>query len=292
MARETVLVTGASSGIGFSTARELARRGHPAIAAMREPAGKNAEVAAELHAAGCEIADIDVTSDASVSRGVSDALARTGQIDVLVNCAGIMWLGVSESFGLGQFDSVMQTNLYGPFRMMKSVLPQMRARGSGLIIAVSSIAGRIVTPGAGLYSASKFALEALTEAMRYETAALGIDCIIVEPGPFRTQLKANGVPGEEAAVAAGYGPLAELQKLTPERMAAKLQAPGVTTDPKAVADLICDLIEMPAGKRPLRSTVGLDFGVAELNRAVAPIQHSYLAAMGLEGCENVSTGRR
>jgi short-subunit dehydrogenase len=172
--------------------------------------------------------------------------------------------------------------------MMKAVLPHMRARGSGLIISVSSIAGRMVTPGSGLYSASKFALEALTEAMRYETSSLGIDCIIVEPGPFRTQLKANGVAGEDTQAAAAYGPLAELQKLMPARMGVRLQAPGVTTDPKAVADLILRLIEMPAGTRPLRSTVGLDMGVDELNRQMAPFQRAYLAAMGLEDCEKVA----
>lgn len=292
MARETVLVTGASSGIGRSIASELPQRGHRVIAAMRDPAGKNAQAAAALKAGGCAVIDIDVTRDDSVARGVAKALAETGGIDVLVNCAGIMWLGVGEAFGLGQFDTVMQTNLYGPFRMMKAVLPGMRARGSGLIIAVSSIAGRIVTPGSGLYSASKFALEALTEAMRYETAALGIDCVIVEPGPFRTQLKANGMPAENSAVAAAYGPLAELQKLMPARMAKHLEAPGVTTDPHAVAELICRLIDMPAGTRPLRSTVGLDMGVAELNRVVAPFQHDYLAAMGLEACETVAARKK
>jgi NAD(P)-dependent dehydrogenase (short-subunit alcohol dehydrogenase family) len=289
MPRETVLATGASSGIGRSIASELAQRSYRVIAAMRDPTGRNAEAAAELSTEGCEVVAIDVTNDPSVSRGVAEALARTGEIDVLINCAGIMWLGVGESFGLGQFDTVMQTNLYGPFRMMKALLPHMRTRGSGLIISVSSIAGRLVTPGTGLYSASKFALEALTEAIRYETSSLGIDCIIVEPGPFRTQLKVNGVPGEDAGVATAYGSLAELQKLMPQRMAPRLQAPGVTTDPKAVAEMICQLIEMPAGKRPIRSTVGLDFGVDGLNRTVAPFQHNYLSAMGLEDCENVAS---
>jgi len=296
MVQRTVLVTGTSSGIGQSIAGELPRRGYHVVAAMRDIQGKNAAAAATLRSVAedskgrCDVVEIDVTKDISVIDGVSHALEILGSVDVLINCAGIMWLGVSEAFGIGQFDTVMQTNLYGPFRMMKAVLPHMRAQGSGLIISVTSIAGRMVTPGSGIYSASKFGLEALTEAMRYETSSLGIDCIIVEPGPFQTQLKANGMPGEDKTTAAAYGPLAELQKLMPARMAVHLKSPGVTTDPKAVTDWVHELIEMPSGKRPLRSTVGLDLGVSELNRVAAPFQYAYLAAMGLEACESVARG--
>ncbi len=290
MAQMTVLVTGTSSGIGRSIASELPERGYHVVAAMRDMKGKNEEAAVALRrskAGRCDVVEIDVTKDESVASGVALALALAGGIDVLINCAGIMWLGVSEAFGVDQFDTVMQTNLYGPFRMMKAVLPHMRARGSELVVSVTSIAGRMVTPGSGIYSASKFGLEALTEAIRYETSSLGIDCILVEPGPFRTQLKANGVSADDTATAAAYGPLAELQKVMPQRMAACLRAANATTDPKAVADWVCELIEMPHGRRPVRSTVGLELGVAELNRTTAPFQHAYLAALGLHPCEEI-----
>lgn len=294
MAGRVVLVTGTSSGIGHAIATELPKHGHHVVAAMRAPKGKNESAAAELKALAkgtsgrLDVVDIDVTNDTSVVEGVAAAKSLAGNLDVLVNCAGIMWLGVTEAFGVGQLDTVMQTNLYGPFRMLKSVLPIMRAQKSGLVISVTSIAGRMVTPGSGIYAASKFALEALTEAMRYETSSLGIDFILVEPGPFQTKLKANAVPPEDSAVAEAYGPLRALQRLMPERMGVLLKSPGVTTDPKAVADTIGGLIAMPAGKRPIRTTVGLDLGVGELNRATAPFQQAYLRAMGLENTEVVS----
>jgi NAD(P)-dependent dehydrogenase (short-subunit alcohol dehydrogenase family) len=264
------------------------------IAAMRDPQRRNSDPARRLAqlakgAPGrCDIIEIDVTSNVSVAAGVASAITLAGGLDVLVNCAGIMWLGITEAFGLGQLEAVMQTNLYGPFRMLRAAMPYMRAQKSGLVICVTSVAGRVVTPGSGVYSASKFALEALTEAMRYEASSLGIDFILVEPGPFQTKLKANSVPPEDAAIADAYGPLKVLQRLMPELMATLLKNPGISTDPKAVADAIRELIAIPAGKRPIRTTVGLDLGVGELNRAVAPFQSSYLKTMGLEGTERVA----
>jgi NAD(P)-dependent dehydrogenase (short-subunit alcohol dehydrogenase family) len=231
------------------------------------------------------VVDIDVTSDTSVATGVASAIALAGQLDVLINCAGVMWLGVTEAFSVPQLETVMQTNLYGPFRMLRAVLPRMRARQSGLAISVTSIAGRLVTPGSGIYSASKFALEALTEAMRYEASSLGIDLVVLEPGPFQTKLKANSVPPEDLAIADAYGPLKELQRSMPERMAALLTNSRISTDPTAVADAIRELIAAPVGQRPIRKTVGFDLGVGELNRAAAPFQHDYLKAMGLEATE-------
>jgi NAD(P)-dependent dehydrogenase (short-subunit alcohol dehydrogenase family) len=296
MAAETVLVTGTSSGIGYALAAELPKHGYHVIAAMRSPTQKNAAAARELRnlaqdsAGRCDVVDIDVSSDVSVAAGVASAIALAGRLDVLVNCAGIMWLGVSEAFSVAQLETVMQTNLYGPFRMLRAVLPQMRARKSGLAISVTSIAGRVVTPGSGIYSASKFALEALTEAMRYEASSLGIDLVVVEPGPFNTKLKANSVPPEDLAIADAYGPLKELQRSMPERMAALLINSRISTDPRAVADTIRELIAAPAGQRPIRKTVGFDLGVGELNRAAAPFQHDYLKALGLEDTE-VLAGR-
>jgi NAD(P)-dependent dehydrogenase (short-subunit alcohol dehydrogenase family) len=282
----SIIITGASSGLGNATARTLAMNGHTVFAAMRGVSGKNADAARALADSGCRPIEIDVTSDASVTAGVATAHETAGRIDVLVNCAGIMWLGVAEAFSLKQFDTIMQTNLYGPFRMMKAVLPHMRAQGSGLTISVTSIAGRLVTPGSALYSASKFGLEAMAEGLRYEAALMGIDSVIVEPGPFRTNLKANGVSPEETATADAYGELRALEQTIPPRMAAYLQQnPGRPTDPQAFADCVRDLIDMPAGTRPLRTTVGYDLGTSAINEAVAPFQSAYLGLMGLAPLE-------
>lgn len=297
MTTGAILVTGTSSGIGYAIAADLPKHGYHVIAAMRSPTGKNAAAADALRtlakdsAGRCDVIELDVTRDDSVTAGVARTLALAGRLDVLVNCAGIMWLGVSEAFSVAQLETVMQTNLYGPFRMLRAVLPIMRKQRAGLAISITSIAGRLVTPGSGIYAASKFALEALTEAMRYETSSLGIDLTVVEPGPFKTELKANAVPPEHTAVAEAYGPLKELQRLMPERMAALLKSSGHSTDPQGVADAIRTLIALPPGKRPIRTTVGLDVGIEAMNRAAAPFQHAYLEAMGLEETETLTVPR-
>src|SRR5260370_3905924 len=197
MAAKAVLVKGPSSGMGYWIAAELPKHGYHVIAAMRDPQHRNADAAGRLvalakGAAGrCDVVEIDVASAASVAAGVASAVSLAGRLDVLVKCAGIMWLGITEAFGLGQLETVMQTNLYGPFRMLRAAMPHMRAQESGLVISVTSIAGRVITPGSGVYSASKFALEALTQTMRYQASSLGIDVILSDAGPFRPMLKAN-----------------------------------------------------------------------------------------------------
>src|SRR5690606_1614227 len=104
-----------------------------------------------------------------------------GKIDVLINCAGAMPTGITEAFGVDQLERVLQTNIVGPFRMMKAVLPHMRRAGSGLLINVTSIGGRLTLPGFGLYAASKWGLEGLAESIGYEVSKLGIDSVILEP---------------------------------------------------------------------------------------------------------------
>jgi len=293
MARDqVVLLTGASSGMGRITAQILAAKGYRVFAGMRDARGRNATAAAELKAASAErpieVAEIDVTSDDSVASGVASVLAHAGRIDVLVNCAGVMWTGIAEAFSSAQLQRILDTNLVGPFRVMKAVLPQMRERRSGCLITVTSTCGRTWPPGFGIYCASKSGMEALAEVLGYEVSGFGIDSVIIEPGPFQTNLKASQQPPADQAVVAAYGELGRFDERVGQAVWPVIARAGVeVTNPQLVADLIVALIETPPGKRPIRTTVGLDFGTGELNRAAAPHQESFLRLLGVTDLQRV-----
>jgi NAD(P)-dependent dehydrogenase (short-subunit alcohol dehydrogenase family) len=131
------------------------------------------------------IVDLDVTDDASVKRAIEYVVRTANRLDVVVNNAGVSYTGPIEAFTMEQVHQQFDTNVFGVIRVNRAALPQMRAQGSGLLLQVGSVLGRVALPFAGLYGASKFALEGLTEAYRYELAALGIDAAIVEPAPIR-----------------------------------------------------------------------------------------------------------
>ncbi len=191
---KVVFITGSNSGFGRLTAETLARQGYSVYGSMRDTTGKNAALASEIADLAAKehldlnVVDLDVTDDASVERAIQHILATAGHIDVVVNNAGIFLQGPLEAYTLDQIHHQFDTNVYSVMRINRAVLPSMRARRSGLLIQVGSIVGRIALPGVGLYSASKFALEGLTEAYHHELAALGIDAVIVEPGTYPTGL--------------------------------------------------------------------------------------------------------
>jgi NAD(P)-dependent dehydrogenase (short-subunit alcohol dehydrogenase family) len=182
----TVLITGTSSGIGLATALELARAGHKVIATMRDP-GRSPQLA-EIVAKEklpIEIHKLDVDSDDSV-RACFEAIHEP--LDVLVNNAGIERHGSVEELPTGEFAAIMNTNYLGPVRCMKAVLPQMRQARSGCIVNITSVAGRIACSPLGAYSASKFALEAISEALAGEVKPFNIRVAIVEPGIQDTKM--------------------------------------------------------------------------------------------------------
>jgi NAD(P)-dependent dehydrogenase (short-subunit alcohol dehydrogenase family) len=183
------VVTGSSTGIGFATAEALARAGHDVIATMRDP--ERAPALADLARRDrlpITVMRMDVDSDASVTATLGAVLTDCSRIDVLVNNAGIGGLGSVEETPLLTFRQTMETNYFGALRCMQAVLPGMRARKSGLIVNVTSIAGRIASTGQPAYSASKFALEALSECLAAEVKAHGIRVAIVEPGIIATPI--------------------------------------------------------------------------------------------------------
>jgi NAD(P)-dependent dehydrogenase (short-subunit alcohol dehydrogenase family) len=253
-----VLITGASTGFGRAASETLARRGYTVFATMRDPSGRNAENSKTLQSlAGreglaLEVLDLDVTSDASVEQAVRQALGRAGHIDVVINNAGIAALGLTEAYTLGQFQQVFEVNVFGAARVNRAVLPAMRSRRSGLLIHVSSAAGRIVPPCLAVYCASKFALEAVADAYRFELSPFGIDSVLVEPGIHRTPILEKFLAPADQARVADYGAVAQYADRVKGVFDAANSAPE-TPGADEVVEAFVRLIETPAGERPFRT---------------------------------------
>ena len=177
-----ILVTGASQGIGRACADLLHEQSRIVYGACRMPARVTAP---------WKVIEIDVTKDDSVARCVAQVIAEQGRIDVLVNNAGVVLAGAVEDTSLEEAQSQFDTNFFGALRLIRAVLPTMRVQKSGLIVNVSSLAGLLGMPFQGLYSASKFALEGLTESLRPEVAPFGIEVVLVEPGDIATSVVEN-----------------------------------------------------------------------------------------------------
>lgn len=278
-----IVITGCSSGFGFEAAKHLAEKGHHVYATMRNIQGKNAQPAmalkdyAQNNGLHIETLELDVTSDESVNK----AFAQIPEIDVLINNAGSGFGGPVEMFTSQQFLNQLDLNIVGTARTAKAALPKMRAKKSGLIIQVSSVAGRCAFPGWGIYHASKWGLEGLSEAMRYELAPLGIDVVLVEPGPFSTNFFENMVEPTDEEVANAYSHIKEFGEGFEANVTSLFEDENAPTDPQVVVDIFEKLIDMPAGKRPLRSIAGLDFGFQGLNDAVEPFRKGGLEGMGV-----------
>lgn len=185
----TVLITGTSKGIGYETALAFARAGYKVLATMRNPSAAPAlaEVAKSENLP-ITISQLDVDSDTSVSNGVAKLLADHGSIDVLVNNAGVETVGSVEECPLQVARSVMETNYFGVIRCVQALAPHMRERGSGCIVQISSVAGRFSQPPFAAYCASKWALEAMTEALASEMKMFGVRVALIEPGIIDTTM--------------------------------------------------------------------------------------------------------
>jgi NAD(P)-dependent dehydrogenase (short-subunit alcohol dehydrogenase family) len=280
-AKKIVLITGCSSGFGRVTAETLARTNCHVFAGMRDIKNRNASNAREVQALtkkeslALSPIELDVNDDASVDRAVEEVIRAAGNIDVLVNNAGLTIRGLMEAVTLEQTRRIFETNVFAVHRMNRAVLPHMRKRGSGLLIHISSQAGRVVLPGLGMYGASKAALEALVESYHYELAGQGIDCVLVQPGAYATAIGQNADKAADELREESYGTGSEI----PKTLVANL---GKRRDPQEVADAVLRLIESPAGTRPLRTDVGVpgDF-VARLNKFTDQTQEEVLDVFGL-----------
>jgi NAD(P)-dependent dehydrogenase (short-subunit alcohol dehydrogenase family) len=219
------------------------------------------------------VIELDVTDESSVNKAIQQA----GRIDVVVNNAGVGAAGVMETFTVEQQQQVFDVNYFGVHRVNRAVLPQMRERGSGVLIHVSSVIGRLILPFAGPYCPTKFALEAYAESMYYEYAPLGIQSLIVEPGAYGTDFVGNIVMGADEERFKALGDLAKAPEQMFKKMSEMLAGEGAP-DPNDVAVAIANLLEMPADKRPLRTVAdAISKDIAEgVNAAVAEKQQELM----------------
>jgi len=281
----TVLITGASSGFGRVGALHYARLGAKVIATMRSVPRPEAETLAaeaakdklDLH-----IVEIDVTSDASVASGAAKALQLAdGRIDTLINNAGIGITGPVEVRDMEATRLIFETNVLGIQRMLRALLPQMRAAKRGQVFNISSQLGRVIVPGGGHYSATKFAVEALSEQLAYELVPHGIDVTIIQPGGYPTRVWQNrniytgALKGRsDAALLAAYEPFTK-------GMGAE-DGSGRSADPADVPRAIAEIMAMPAGSRPLRRAVHPGAKPQEaINKVAAEVQLVWLGGSPL-----------
>jgi NAD(P)-dependent dehydrogenase (short-subunit alcohol dehydrogenase family) len=246
-----VFITGCSSGFGLLTALRFARAGDRVVATMRTPAKAPAELTGPIEAERLPItlARLDVCDPASIA----SAIGAAGEIDVLVNNAGIECRSSIEDASEEDVQRQFDTNVFGTLRVLRAVLPQMRARKRGTIVNLSSVAGLVARPFGGLYSATKHALEAITEALHFEAAPLGIRVVLVEPGAYGTRLLDNAFPGRHFGPQSPYWPMSERFE---EALTRLREGTGGMQDPQEVADLVYTAVNDETPR--LRYLVGRD----------------------------------
>jgi len=262
----SILITGASRGIGLATALALGRAGYTVYATMRNP-GSSPELdqAAKKERLPIRVFAMDVDSDASVRDTIGSIQRENGPIDVLINNAGIARKGSIEELPLSEFRAVMETNYFGAIRCIQAVMPEMRKRKSGCIINVSSVGGRISSPPLTPYSATKWALEAMSEGLAQEAKIFKIRVAVVEPGIIDTDM-AQSVTEAPDNSAYPHG------RRMAGAFAAALQTP---TPPTVVAEKILDIIR--SGTWKFRHTAGPDAD-AYIQRRLAMTDEEWINA--------------
>ena len=284
---KTILITGASSGFGRDTAETLHRAGHTVYASMRGVQGKNREAAEALRKLGIKTVDLDVSDDASVEAAVENVLAEAGKIDVVVNNAGIASAGVTEAFTTEQAKAIFDTNVIGLLRVTRAVLPSMRRQHDGLIINIGSILGRVTFPFVGIYGASKFAVEALTDSLRYEVSQLGVEVVEVQPSGYPTNFFTNMQSPASTEVTESYGEVGEIPVAMVKTLRASLEGKHAP-NPHDVAEAVAKLVGQSKGSRAARTVVGAPFGSDKANDGVAPVQAKVVEALGLSHLQKVA----
>jgi len=290
-APKRILVTGASGAVGYATCKALAARGHRVAGTMRSRMDKNAEKAHALEALGVSVVEMDVTDEAVVAKGVAVALDALEGLDVVFNNAGIGSYGIQELFSADEMHRVFDVNVYGVQRVMRAVLPHLRAQGAGTVAFTSSLIGRISIPFYATYCASKWALEAIAQSYRAELARFGIDSFIVEPGALPTPFldgmltpsdKNPDYAPETAALEPSLTGMIEFLKSNPEQR------------PEMVATIVADLIDKPHGERPFRvvaDRTGMGEAIVGYNELLGQVTRGIYAANGMnDGLLSLNSG--
>ena len=265
MTEKVVLITGASSGFGLLTTVDMARAGFRVVATMRDLARReklDTAIAKAKVAERVDVRRLDVTDDAAIAPLVEHVIRDYGRIDVLVNNAGFVMAGFAEDVAPAELRSQMETNFFAAVALTRAVLPHMRECKSGHVIMVSSISGRISGPARSSYSASKFALEGWSEALRLETHSLGIRVVLVEPGGFDTDIWTRNAQLSKETTS-GESPYREQGRKL--RDWAQNLPKG---DPRIVSRLITRIAQKPNPK--LRYVVGRDARLGSLLLPIIP----------------------
>lgn len=249
---KAVLITGCSTGIGRACALQLARSGWPVYATARR-----LESVQDLEEQGCKILQLDVCDEASMTEAVAAVEQAEGAVGVLINNAGYGSEGPVEEVPMAEVRHQFETNVFGLTRMIQLVLPAMRRQGWGKIVNMSSMGGRLTLPGGGFYHATKYAVEALSDALRFEVAGFGVDVIVVEPGAIKTEF-GNTAKGAIEKVGEDGSPYAEFNR----RVAAAIhdayegKMAAMAAGPEAVADVVQRAITARRPKTRYIVTVG------------------------------------
>lgn len=251
---KAALITGCSSGIGHATAEQLIDEGWTVYATARRP-----ETLSELRERGCQTLALDVTDESSMRAAVESVSEAEGAVGVLVNNAGYSQSGALETLPMDQVGRQFETNVFGLLRMCQLVLPGMRAQRWGKIVNVSSMGGRLTFPGGGVYHATKYAVEALSDALRFEVRGFGVDVIVIEPGLIVTNFgdvaaASISSSGDDDAYARFNEGVAKLTQQAYKGPMAKLGA-----GPEAVAKTIAKAIsaERPRARYPVTASARL-----------------------------------
>jgi NAD(P)-dependent dehydrogenase (short-subunit alcohol dehydrogenase family) len=296
MSDNTILVTGASSGFGAMTVRELADAGHTVFAGMRDIASRNEAAArdaaryADEHSVDLRVVELDVSDEASVDRAVGTVLDARPHIDVLVHNAGHMVLGPAESFTTDDLVHVFDVNVLSTQRVNRAVLPHMRARGDGLVIWVGSTSTRGGTPPyLSPYFAAKAAEDSLAVSYAAELTRFGIETTIVVPGSFTTGTNhfANaGQPSDGDTAEAYESRYAGLVDQVAEKLQ-ELSPPDA--DPQQVARSIASIVDTPKGKRPFRIHIDpADDGAERVNDLGDAVRREFYERIGLSDLLHVA----
>ena len=248
---KVAVITGTSSGIGFETSLALAREGYFTYATMRDTTKSNKiKEIAQKENLKINVLELDVDDEKSVKSAIAQILDQKQRVDVLVNNAGWGLWGCVEDVSIDEFKEQFETNFFSIIRLIQEVAPTMRKQGSGTIVNVSSVVGRIGFPASPAYISSKFALEGLSESMRFEFAPFGVDVIIIEPGVIKTDFMKNMKMAKKSELDTVY------KDITTKVVSGVKMMVEMGTPPKEVANTIVKAIK---DKKPLpRYVVGND----------------------------------
>jgi short-subunit dehydrogenase len=246
---EAVLITGCSTGIGRATAEYLATRGYTVYATARK-----LDAIADLEAHGCKLLALDVTDEDSMTAAVRHVEEAEGAVGVLVNNAGYSQSGAVETVPMDAVRRQFETNVFGLVRMCQLVLPGMRAQRWGRVVNISSMGGRLVFPGGGFYHATKFAVEALSDALRYEVKGFGVGVTVIEPGLIKTEF---GTAAVGSLAPTDDGPYAEFNNAVGAATAGAYDEGPLSklgAGPDAVAKAIEKAIRKPSSRKPVTAS--------------------------------------